>query len=106
MQTYYALTATGSSYTFASGAGRGFAGINGFMETEAEDRVQAILNLYHRLSEDNAEITALKTDFQDFMLGLTAEEWDELSKHNIRIKEGYPEKAGVQIQAISETPFV
>ncbi|MDQ1558634.1 MAG: hypothetical protein QOD32_1694 [Pyrinomonadaceae bacterium] len=106
MQTYYALIATGSSYTFANGAGHRFNGINGFMESAAENRVQAILNLYRKLSEDNEEVTALKTESQNFMLGLTAEEWDELSKHDIRIKEGYPEKAGVQIQAISETPFV
>lgn len=106
MQTYYALIATGSSYTFANGAGRGFNGINGFMEAEAENRVQAVLKFCYRLSEENVEVTALKTDFQDYMLGLTAEEWDELSKHGIRIKEGYPEQAGVQIQAISETPFV
>jgi len=106
MQTYYALIATGASYTFANGVGRGFNGINGFVEAEAENRVQAILKLHRRLSEENAEVTALKTDFQDYMLGLTADEWDELSKHGIRIREGYPEQAGVQIQAISETPLI
>ncbi len=106
MKNFYALITTGSSYSFANGAGCGFNGINGFMETEAENRAQAILNLYRNLSKDNSEITALKTDSQNFMLGLSAEEWDDLSTQDICIKEGYPAGAGVQIQAISETPFV
>lgn len=106
MKTYYALIAEGSSYVFAGGAGRGFKGINGFIEAEAESRVEAIVKLCRRLSEDHSEITALKTESQSFMLGLTAEELDELSKFSIHIKEGYPEKAGVQIQAISESPFI
>jgi hypothetical protein len=105
MKTYYALVAIGSSYTFDNGAGREFRGMNDFIEAEAENRVLALLHLYRRLSEYNSEITALKTSFQDHILGLTAEEWDELSKHDIRIKEGYPVKEGVQIQAIQETPF-
>src|SRR5579885_1178019 len=106
MKTYYALIAEGASYTFSGGAGRGFNGVNGFMEAEAESRVEAIVKLCRRLSENHLEITALKTDFQDFMLGLTAVEVYELSKFGILNKEASPEKAGVQIQAISETPFV
>lgn len=104
MKTYYALIARVVSHTHEHG--RGHAGQLDFIDTEAESRVEAILKFYQRLSEDNSEITALKTDSQAFMLGLTAEEWDELSRQPIRIKEGYPEKSGVQIQAISETPFI
>ena len=106
MATFYALIARGASYSINNGAGRGFQGLNGFIETDAENRVQAFIQLHRRLSEHNSEITALKTTFQDRMLGFTAEEWDEIAKAGICIKEGYPEKEGVQIQAIQETPFI
>ncbi|MDT7543611.1 MAG: hypothetical protein QOE33_3515 [Acidobacteriota bacterium] len=105
MKTFYALVAEGASYVTANGSGGGFAGVNSFMETEAEDRVQALLNLYHRLSNDHSEITALKTDFQQYALGFTAEEWERVASQPIRLKVSEMPEGTAQIQAIQETPF-
>lgn len=103
MQTYYALVAVGSSHTHASGGG--FAGVMRFMNTEAENRVQAFLQLYRMLSEDHSHITALKTSFQKYMLGFTAEEWGQVATQPIRLKVAEMPEGDAQIQAIEETPF-
>jgi hypothetical protein len=105
MQTFYALVSKGASYSFANGIASGFRGRQDFMQTEAENRVQAFLQIYRRLFKYNSVITALKTERQNYMLGFTAEEWDLIAKEGIHIKEGYPDKAGVLIQAISNIPF-
>lgn len=104
MKTFYALIARGKSYKFENGGG--FNGMNDFVQTEAENQVQAFLQIYRELKEETSDITALKTDFQDYMLGFSADEWNEISKESdIRIREGYPENEGIQIQAIRDTPF-
>lgn len=103
MQTYYALVAVGSSYAHANGGD--FLGVNCFMNTEAENRVQAFLQLYRRLSEDHSQITALKTSFQKYMLDFTAEEWEQIAAQSIRLKVAEMPEGDAQIQAIQETPF-
>jgi len=103
MKTFYALVADGSSYAHANGGG--FVGVNRFMDTEAESRVQAFLQLYRRLSKDHSEITALKASHQNYMLGFTAEEWEEIARQPIRLKVSEMPAAGAQIQAIQETRF-
>ena len=106
MKAYYALLARGSSYRFANGSGRGFAGQNDFVQVEANNLVEAFLKIYQQLSEEKVEISALKVQGQDFVLGFSAGEWEELSNYDIRIKEStVPENGGIQIQAIRDVPF-
>ena len=106
MKTFYALVAVGASYAIANGSGGGFAGVNRFMEIEAENRVQAFLSLYHRLSQDHSEISVLRTSSQQYMLGFTAEEWEQVASQPIRLKVSEMPEGTVQIQAIQETPFI
>lgn len=105
MKSYYALIVRGSSSVSSDGLNHRFFGQNDFVDTEAENIVQAFLKIYSELSKEGVEITALKTDFQERMLGFTEEEFDEISKTDIRIREGYPTKTGIQIQAIRDVPF-
>jgi hypothetical protein len=105
MRTFYVLVAVGAYSANASGTGGSFAGVNRFMETEAENRVQAFLNIYHRLSEEHSEITALRTGSQKYMLGFTAEEWEQVASQPIRLKVSEMPEGTAQIQAIQETPF-
>ena len=103
MQTYYALVADGASYTYPGGGE--FIGVNRFMDEDAENRVQAFLRLYERLAEDHSDITALKAPGHAFMLGFTAEEWEEVARQPIRLRVSEMPDGDAQIQAIQETPF-
>jgi hypothetical protein len=103
MQTYYALVADGASYTHANGGG--FVGINRIMEADAENRVQAFLRLYERLAEDHSNITALKASGQKYMLGFTAEEWEEVARQPIRLRVSEVPDGDAQIQLLQETPI-
>lgn len=100
MKTFHVLVAEGASYAIANGAGGGFAGVNRFMETEAENRVQAFLNIYHELSKEHSEISALITGSQRYMLGFTAEEWEQVASQPIRLKVSEMPEGTAQIQAI------
>jgi hypothetical protein len=82
-----------------------FMGVNQFEQVEAENATQAFCALYRRLRETFEDITALKVDGQDYMLGLSATDWAEIEQHGISVKEGYPEGAGVQIQILRDTPI-
>jgi hypothetical protein len=107
MKNFYAIVADGASHIYADGGG-GFRGGVRFMDVEAENPVQAFLKLYYRLAEDHSDITALKGPGQDYMLGFTAEEWEEVARQPIRLKvsEAPTPIGDAQIQAIQETPFV
>jgi hypothetical protein len=103
MKTYYALIARGE--TFITPDGSRFNGWNDFKQTDAENLVQAFLQIYGELREETSDISGLKPHGERFMLGFTEHEWDEVSAADIRIKEGYPDREGIQIQAIRDVPF-
>ena len=104
MTTFYGWLAIGSSRPAPSG-GSTFMGMTQFVETKAENRAQAFINIHQSLSSQYSDVTALQSPHHELMLGFTPEELKEISKANIRIKEGFP-TSGAQIQAIRDTPFV
>lgn len=103
MQNYYALVADGASYTFPGGGG--FVGINRVMEADAENRVQAFLRIYERLAEDYSDITAFLPSGEKYMLGFTAEEWEEVARQPIRLRVLEVPAGDVQIQLIQDRPI-
>jgi hypothetical protein len=104
MKTFYVAVADGASETHANG-GRFMGGMR-YIDVEAENRVQAFLKMYHILSEDHSDITALKNSGQDYMLGFTADEWEEIAQQPIRLKVVEVQGGDAQIQDIRETPFL
>ncbi len=104
MPTFYAVLTEGSSQN--RGSGESYVGRQFHMDVEAENRVQAFLEIYRRLAEDYLDITALRNEKQSYMLGFTAEKWDEISKQPIRLKVfDYP-RGDVQIQGIQDRPYI
>lgn len=100
MQTYYALVADGASHTFPGGGG--FVGVNRIMAAEAENRVQAFLKLYEELSEGHSDITAFLPSGERYMLGFTAEEWEEVASQPIRLRVSEMPDGDAQIQLIQD----
>jgi hypothetical protein len=103
MQTYHALVADGASYTHENGGG--FVGVNRFMEADAENRVQAFLRLYEILAEDHSDITAFKPPGERYMLGFTAEEWEEVARQPIRLRVSEMSDGDTQIQLLQDRPI-
>jgi hypothetical protein len=104
MKQYYSLVARGQ--TTKTEHGKSFFGMNGFLSVEAENRVQAFQKIYAHLSEETSDITAVRPDGEKYLLGFSADEWNEVSDlKDVRISEGYPEQEGIQIQGIRDVPY-
>jgi hypothetical protein len=103
MPTFYARLALGSTKTTEGTTS--FSGVADTMSVEADNRVQAFLQVYRNLREEYSDITALKAEGQDFILGFTAEEWDTVAQQPIRLRVVQYPDGDAQIQAIQTEPF-
>jgi hypothetical protein len=104
MKTFYFAVADGASWPTPDGGK--FGGTMRFMDEDGENRVEAFRKLYDRLAEDHSDITALIKPGQDYMLGFTAKEWDEIAGQPIRLRVSETLAGDAQIQLIQETPFI
>jgi hypothetical protein len=104
MKTFYFAVADGASITYPGGGK--FGGIMRYMDEDGENRVDAFLKLYDRLTEDHSDITALIQADQDYMLGFNADEWKKVAQQPIHLRVVETLAGDAQIQLIQEMPFV